>query len=479
MSWNRSKASSTVLCRASTVPRGAVERVGQAVPAAAQATQLDRPVPPPGVERVVQGRALRHHMRLGLVETDVVQLAPVLARGQHVLLVQVHPPAPEGFPLRREHDPLVRARGVGELRRQYGSHTVAGGEVVAAVAQFDVVAGVAAAPAHQRLHRLALRTDLVRGERVRARVLVDVGEVVEGEGGAAGAEFDDGVAVRLVRGLVHRLPEPRETLGRLLGAGVPVCRVVAGRDGVEVLAVDLEPFVSPVADEPLHLPDEVVHRRPVRGAQGPGVPPAHALLVALTIQQEHVGVVPVQAALRVRRQRSPPQARPQAGVPDLPGEGPHVRRAPRELPRVQLPVALVGLPAVVEHRPLEADLTHLGERGDDLLDGEVPLVAPGTPHGFQSRFGRPGRTPADVAHVVAVALERCEVVAGQGGQERGVGGQAPPRPQGHGGVALDGEARSAGRPAYRQAQHPGHGFDVPDGETGPGRHTVATGVPPP
>ena len=79
---------------------------------------------------------------------------------------------------------------------------------------------------------------------------------------------------------------------------------------------------------------------------------------------------------------------------------------------IDVPVALVVLPAVVEHRPLESELAHLGQRGNDLLDREFAFVTPRTPHRRECGLGRLGRHDAFLLEERAVLRQRREVIAG-------------------------------------------------------------------
>src|SRR5690606_10914549 len=106
-------------------------------------------------------------MRLRAIEADVVQAAEVLALRQHVLAVEVDPPAPLGFALALQQQAAGRRRQLrvldvarpGELGRDHRADTDARGPVVAAIAQFDVIARIAAAITGQRLEGLALVPD--------------------------------------------------------------------------------------------------------------------------------------------------------------------------------------------------------------------------------------------------------------------------------------------------------------------------------
>ena len=240
--------------------------------------------------------------------------------------------------------------------------------------------------------------------------------------------------------------------------------VVAGSDRVEVLAVQLDALEAPVADGLLHQRDVIVDGRLVGVALGQRVPPADLLEGTVLVQQQHVAVLVEDLAAGIGGQRRQPQARAQAlGAHGL-HEVAHVGIAARKLLPVDLPVAFVGLPAVVEHGPLEADLAHLRQRGQDLRDGEVALVAPRAPGGLEGGRRRLRRGDAFGLHEVAVEGERGEVIAGVRAQERAFGGQRLAGRKRDGLRALHGDARALGGPAHGQVKRARHGFDMADGQ---------------
>ena len=197
-------------------------------------------------------------MPLGLVEADVVELAAILPLRQHVLPIKRDPLAPQLLLRRRQHEAARRQRiggvlavlGPGELGRGDAADAVGRGEIVAAVAQFDMIARKRRGRAHHRLEGLALEPHLPRRFGVGGRRVVHPRNVEERERIAARADFDIGIGVDADRGVVDRLPEILQLLDRFLGPRVIVRRVVAGRDAVQILPVDLEALIAPLADDP-------------------------------------------------------------------------------------------------------------------------------------------------------------------------------------------------------------------------------------
>src|SRR5206468_9957219 len=135
--------------------------VGQAIFALAKAAKRNWPVPLGGIESVMELAVGSHRVRFRLVEADVVELAEILSLGQHVLAVKRDPLAPQALLFRSQHEPtgrnlvsgFVRVLGPGELGRWNTADAVGRCEIVAALAELDMVAGKRRRGPHHRLER--------------------------------------------------------------------------------------------------------------------------------------------------------------------------------------------------------------------------------------------------------------------------------------------------------------------------------------
>ena len=95
-------------------------------------------------------------------------------------------------------------------------------------------------------------------------------------------------------------------------------RVVAGRDAVEMLAVDLQALEAPRAHD---APDQrlrVLDRARRRRTEIEAVPPRDVLNRAVLVEQQQLGMIVQQVRAGIDRQRRDPQLRPQSRALDLP-----------------------------------------------------------------------------------------------------------------------------------------------------------------
>ena len=99
-------------------------------------------------------------------------------------------------------------------------------------------------------------------------------------------------------------------------------------------------------------------------------------------------MIPDQFRTRIRGQRRPPQLGLEAFGVDLVHQGPHIGVALWKLLRLEEPIALRGLPAVIQRDPGEAQLFHDRKRAVDLAGRELPAVSPGAPDGAERAVGR-------------------------------------------------------------------------------------------
>src|SRR3569833_2356489 len=98
-------------------------------------------------------------------------------------------------------------------------------------------------------------------------------------------------------------------------------------------------------------------------------------------------------------------------------EAPHIGRTPRKFLWIQVPVAYVRLPAVIDHCPGQAQILHLWQRTFDQLYGARSLITPRAPDRLKGSFRRLRRAQPPLAHDASIGIERFEVVAPMGGHE--------------------------------------------------------------
>ena len=119
---------------------------------------------------------------LRAVEADIVQLTPVVSLRQFFLIIECDPPAPLRLLLRRQQRlafTLFAARP-GELGGYDRADADGRGEIVAVIAELDMVASKSGGRSHERLDGLALVPHLPGGFRIGGDRLIHVGHVVEG-----------------------------------------------------------------------------------------------------------------------------------------------------------------------------------------------------------------------------------------------------------------------------------------------------------
>src|ERR1700683_4010917 len=85
-----------------------IEVIAHAVAASAQSAQRHGPAELMRVKSVVEATVLLDHVRLGLIEADVVQLAAIDALRQTTLIVQRDPFAPERLARARQQKGVLR-----------------------------------------------------------------------------------------------------------------------------------------------------------------------------------------------------------------------------------------------------------------------------------------------------------------------------------------------------------------------------------
>jgi len=135
---------------------------------------------------------------------------------------------------------------------------------------------------------------------------------------------------------------------------VAVRRVVARGHAIEVLPIDLQSRITPLAHEAAHEIECVVDGALIGGAKIETVPPGNRLRRAIFIQQQQIGVVMQQVGARRRGERRPPQPRLETFGADALHQPPHVGFATWILVAIQIPVADIGLPAIIDHRPAQS-----------------------------------------------------------------------------------------------------------------------------
>src|SRR5271169_312344 len=96
---------------------------------------------------------------------------------------------------------------------------------------------------------------------------------------------------------------------------------------------------------------------------------------------------------------------------DLVHQRPHVGVTVRKLLRLQEPVALRGLPAIIDGHPGESKLLNHRQSVIDLAWSEFAAVAPGAPDGPEGTFRRGIEPHALRNHDLTVIAQRLEVIA--------------------------------------------------------------------
>jgi hypothetical protein len=116
--------------------------VHYAVVAVFETAQFDWAFPVFGKESVVHGLALTDGMRLRLIEADVIELPQIFSPRQHLFAINAKPLFEFLLPQRSQIG-LTSFRDEGwndKLRSHDASYAQSGRKVVAAIAQFDVIA---------------------------------------------------------------------------------------------------------------------------------------------------------------------------------------------------------------------------------------------------------------------------------------------------------------------------------------------------
>ena len=109
-------------------------------------------------------------------------------------------------------------------------------------------------------------------------------------GRAARAELHQRVRLHAARGVVDRAKETGERFDRLFWALVVVRGIVAGRNGVHVLAIELKAVESPLAQNLPHQRFMVFDHALVGRTQVKRIPPGNLALRSIAIQQKIVGM---------------------------------------------------------------------------------------------------------------------------------------------------------------------------------------------
>ncbi len=263
----------------------------------------------------------------------------------------------------------------------------------------------------KRPQDIALRADLIAAEWVGRDGLVGVLQVIDREAVAARAVLDDGVGLDPARSIIDHLEELREFPHVLLGIIGMMGGIVVGADRVHMLAVELEPVESIIVDELAHpgflLAEHVrVHRGEIEA-----VPVGDLLGLALLGDDDGLGIFLEELRAGVGGERAPPQLSLEAVLVEHVDQVLHLLVAARELAAVEVPVAFRDLEAVVQRRPLEAELSDLGERPHDLLDRESTAISPGAPGGLERLRLALGHHHADPLQQAGIPAERREAVA--------------------------------------------------------------------
>src|SRR5271165_1342882 len=169
----------------------AVHVVEDAIGAVLKTTQLNRPVPCSGKERIVKVAALADNMRLRTIEPDVVKIAEILASRQHLVFVDAQPLFKHFLALRSQ----VRLAVFRDKLRQHehrsdnSAYADSGSEINRCVAQLNVITQVGNAVTHESFESFSLGADLKRTLRIGCDRHIEMRHGEKRVGSAAGAKF--------------------------------------------------------------------------------------------------------------------------------------------------------------------------------------------------------------------------------------------------------------------------------------------------
>ena len=230
-----------------------------------------------------------------------------------------------------------------------------------------------------------------------------------------------------------------------------------------MLPVDLETIEAPLAERLAREGRGVQLHGPVGRAQVLGIPPSNLLRRTIGIAQQPVVVLAFGARAGIDGQRRPPQLRLESGRVNALYHGLHVRIAGRELGRVRPPVAFGDLPAVVDHRPAEAELLHHRQAVEDLLRCELAAIAPRAPDRLERVLRRRRNLQALMLHERGVGAQRGEMIAAVHAHESARGVEARTGRQRKGALRAQRQFRvAAALAAHRQRHQFRRQFNVAD-----------------
>src|SRR5580692_5530850 len=180
-------------------------------------------------------------MRLRHIEADVIELPEVFSLGQHLFAIKAKP-------LFKFLLPLLRQIGLSSFRdkrrnNKLGSHhpsdAQSGRKIIAAIAQFNVIAEEWNCVSDQSLQGFRLGTNLKGTSRIGGYRHIKVWHGEKGERRAARAKLNERSRLYRLRGIVNCFEEIRQSFDRVLRLCVMVRRVVAGWNSIHVLTIEL------------------------------------------------------------------------------------------------------------------------------------------------------------------------------------------------------------------------------------------------
>src|SRR3954468_8782127 len=190
-----------------------------------------------------------------------------------------------------------------------------------------------------------------------------------------------------------------------------VSRVVAGRNTVHVLAIELQSIKSPIHQDFFDQSPVMLHDALVRRAQVIRVPPGNFSLRTITIQQFVVGMLTEQFGSWYSAQRRPPKLGLESFLVNAIHQGLHVSISVGEFLGIELPITHIILPTVVEGHPCETQALHCRERVIHLLRLNCSAVSPRAPDCTKTAVRSFSHLKTLLHHEASVVSERAEVVS--------------------------------------------------------------------
>src|SRR6202162_4725522 len=180
-------------------------------------------------------------MRLRHIEADVIELPEIFSLGQHLFAIKAKPLFKFFLPRWRQIGltSFCDKRRNDKLCSHDASDAQSGRKIIAAIAQFNVIAEEWNCVSDQSLQGFRLRTNLKGTSRIGSYRHIKVWHGEKGERRAARAKLNQRSGLYRLRGIVNCFKEIRQSFDRFLRLCVIVRRVVAGWNSIHVLTIEL------------------------------------------------------------------------------------------------------------------------------------------------------------------------------------------------------------------------------------------------